>query len=60
MSKVLKQMGLHSERIYEPKDIIPAIERALKANQKGQPAYIEFICIQYPVYGDWLSGSHGE
>jgi len=60
MSKVLKEMGLHTERISDPKEIIPAIERALLANQKGQPAYIEFLCIQYPVYGDWLSGTHGE
>ena len=60
MSKVLKEMGLHTERISDPKEIIPAIERALIANQNGQPAYIEFLCIQYPVYGDWLSGTHGE
>ena len=60
MSKVLSDMGLYSERIEEPEEIIPALERALEANKSGRPAYLEFICIQYPVYGDWLSSSHGE
>ena len=60
MSKVIGEMGLHSERIYQPDDIVGAIERAMAANDKGQPAYIEFVCIQYPVYGSWVSGSHGE
>jgi len=60
MSKVLGEMGLHSERIEEPSEIIPALNRAIEANKKGIPSYIEFICIQYPVYGDWLSGSYGE
>ncbi|MQF66220.1 hypothetical protein FIM09_03830 [SAR202 cluster bacterium AC-647-P02_OGT_505m] len=60
MSKVICEMGLHSERIYQPDDIVGAIERAMAANDKGQPAYIEFVCIQYPVYGSWVSGSHGE
>ena len=60
MSKVLSDMGLYSERINEPEEIIPALERALEANKSGRPAYLEFICIQYPVYGDWLSSSHGE
>ena len=60
MSKVIGEMGLHTERIYQPDDIVGALERALVANDKGQPAYIEFVCIQYPVYGSWVSGSHGE
>ena len=60
MSKVIGEMGLHTERIYQPDDIVGAIERAIAANDKGQPAYIEFICIQYPVYGSWVSGSHSE
>ena len=60
MSKVIGEMGLHAERIYQPDDIVGAIERAMAAYDKGQPAYIEFVCIQYPVYGSWVSGSHGE
>jgi acetolactate synthase-1/2/3 large subunit len=56
MSKVLGELGLHTERVREPSDVIPALERALKVNESGQPAYIEFICSQYPVYGRWVAG----
>ena len=55
MSKVLGELGLHSERVREPSEVVPALERALAANQSGQPSYIEFICSQYPVYGQWVS-----
>jgi thiamine pyrophosphate-dependent acetolactate synthase large subunit-like protein len=55
MSKAIAELGLHTERISEPADIIPALKRALDANEKGQPSYIEFICSQYPVYGRWLT-----
>ena len=54
MSKVVGQLGLHSERVREPSEIIPALRRALEANEMGKPAYIEFICSQYPVYGGWV------
>ena len=26
-------------------------------NGSGRPAYIEFICCQYPVYGQWVGRS---
>ena len=55
MSKVLGELGLHSERVREPSEVVPALERALAANESGQPSYIEFICSQYPVYGQWVS-----
>lgn len=54
MSKVIGQLGFHSERIDDPNEIIPAMKRALEANESGKPAYIEFICSQYPVYGQWV------
>ncbi len=54
MSKVVGQLGLHTERVSEPSEVIPALERALAANESGQPAYIEFICSQYPLYGGWV------
>ena len=54
MSKVLGELGLHAERVREPSDVIPALERALRVNESGQPSYIEFICSQYPVYGRWV------
>ena len=60
MSKAIEQLGLHTERVVQPEDIGPAIQRALKANEGGQPSYIEVICSQYPIYGSFISGSHGE
>ncbi|PKB80032.1 MAG: hypothetical protein BZY88_10300 [SAR202 cluster bacterium Io17-Chloro-G9] len=55
MSKVIGQMGYHTERVTEPAEVAPALRRALAANDSGQPAYIEFICSQFPVYGGWVS-----
>jgi acetolactate synthase I/II/III large subunit len=57
MSKVIGALGLHSERVREPTEIIPALRRALAANASGRPAYIEFVCCQYPVYGQWVGRS---
>jgi class 3 adenylate cyclase len=43
-----------TERVSEPAEVIPALRRALDVNTSGRPAYIEFICCQYPVYGQWV------
>ncbi len=56
MSKVIGELGLHTERVSEPSEIIPALVRSFKANESGQPSYIEFICSQFPVYGRWVAG----
>jgi thiamine pyrophosphate-dependent acetolactate synthase large subunit-like protein len=53
MAKVIGQLGLHAQRVSEPSEVVPALQKALAANASGQPAYIEFICSQYPVYGRW-------
>jgi thiamine pyrophosphate-dependent acetolactate synthase large subunit-like protein len=53
MSRVASELSLHAERVTEPRDVIPAMQRALAANDTGQPSYIEFICSQYPIYGGW-------
>ncbi|MGE3537558.1 MAG: thiamine pyrophosphate-dependent enzyme [Candidatus Tectimicrobiota bacterium] len=55
MSKVIGALGLYTERVREPADIVPALKRCLEANASGQAAYIECICSQYPVYGQWVS-----
>lgn len=60
MPKALAELGLHTQRVSEPADIGAALERALAVNDSGQPAYIEFICSQYPVYGQWVTSSHSE
>jgi acetolactate synthase-1/2/3 large subunit len=57
MSKVIGALGFHSERVSEPTEVIPALRRALEVNTSGRPAYIEFICSQYPVYGQWVGRS---
>jgi acetolactate synthase-1/2/3 large subunit len=54
MSKVIGALGFHTERVSQPAEVIPALRRALDVNTSGRPAYIEFICCQYPVYGGWV------
>ncbi|MDE2779318.1 MAG: hypothetical protein OXI91_06550 [Chloroflexota bacterium] len=34
--------------------VVPALRRALEVNQSNRPAYIEFLCSQFPIYGDWV------
>ena len=53
MSESVKQMGYYSEHVTEPSEIIPALKRAFDENACNRPAYLEFICSQYPVYGRW-------
>jgi acetolactate synthase-1/2/3 large subunit len=59
MSKVIGALGFHTERVAEPAEIIPALRRALDVNASGRPAYIEFVCCQYPVYGQWVGRGEG-
>lgn len=42
-AKVAEGLGIYSENIQQPGDIIPAIERALKVLDEGKPACLEFI-----------------
>ncbi len=48
-------LGLHAERVLAPDHIAPALQRALAANAEGQPAFLEIICSQYPVFGAWAT-----
>jgi thiamine pyrophosphate-dependent acetolactate synthase large subunit-like protein len=54
MAAMAKAVGMAAETISEPADVIPAIKRALDANAKGKPAYLEFLCTHYPVHGGWV------
>ena len=56
MSKVIGELGFHTERVREPDEVVPALRRALAANESQQPAYVEFICSQFPIYGQWVGG----
>jgi acetolactate synthase-1/2/3 large subunit len=59
MSEAVKALGYHAEHVTEPGEIIPALKRALAENAQGRPAYVEFICSQYPVYGAWVTATSG-
>lgn len=53
VSEAVKALGYYAEHVTEPSAIIPALRRALDENARDRPAYLEFICCQYPVFGDW-------
>lgn len=54
MSRVIGELGFHTERVSEPSEVVPALRRALEVNESNKPAYIEFLCSQYPIYGEWV------
>ena len=54
MSRVIGELGFHTERVSEPSEVEPALRRALAVNESNRPAYIEFLCSQFPVYGEWV------
>ena len=53
MTAAIREIGWQTERVTEPSEVAPALERALTANESNQSAYIEVIASQYPLYGDW-------
>jgi thiamine pyrophosphate-dependent acetolactate synthase large subunit-like protein len=50
-------LGLHSERVEDPKEIDSALRRAVDEHAHNRPAMIEVICSQYPVWGVWAGMS---
>jgi acetolactate synthase-1/2/3 large subunit len=58
MPKAIAEFGYYTERVESPDEVKGALERALAANDKGQSAYVEFICSQFPVYGKWAPGGY--
>ncbi len=55
MSEAVKCLGYYAEHVTQPSEIIPALKRALDENAQNRPAYLEFICCPYPVYGEWVT-----
>jgi len=55
MSEVAKAVGYYAEDVREPSEIIPALKRAFDENARNRPAYLEFLCSLYPVYGPWVT-----
>ena len=56
ISRAVEALGYYAEDVTEPEQIIPAFRRALEQNAQNRPAYLEFICSQYPVFGGWVTG----
>ncbi len=56
MAEAVGAMGYHTEAVEKPSAIIPALKRALEANARDQPAYVEVVCSRYPVFGEWVRG----
>ena len=54
LSKLI--LDFHSAHVREPTEFIPALRRALP-KASGRPVYIEFVCCQYPVCGQWVGRS---
>lgn len=57
LSKAIREFGFHAERVTKADDLADALRRALAANNDGIPAYIEAVCSQFPVYGQWVTRS---
>jgi len=59
MSKAVAAMGYYAKDVTEPSQIVPALQRALDENARGCPAYVEVLCSQYPVFGQWVRAGMG-
>jgi acetolactate synthase-1/2/3 large subunit len=53
-SKMVEALGMYSERVENPDEVIPSIKRAIKVNASGKPALLEMITEKYPIFGGWL------
>jgi len=47
---VAQALGVFSERVTEPGEIVPAIQRALEMNRSGKPVLLEFITKEEGEY----------
>lgn len=47
-SEVARGLGAYTERIEQPSEIIPAIERAITQTKEGNPVLLEFITCEEP------------
>jgi acetolactate synthase-1/2/3 large subunit len=52
-ARVVEALGVWSERIEDPDEIIPSIKRAEKVIASGKPALLEIITKPLPMYGGW-------
>ncbi|MFC1987893.1 thiamine pyrophosphate-requiring protein [Chloroflexota bacterium] len=52
-AKVAEGLGGYTERVEQPSDIIPAIQRAKKVLASGQPALLEIITREFTVFSKY-------
>jgi len=52
-ARVVEALGVWSERVETPDEIVPAIKRAEKEMRSRRPALLEIITVPYPRYGGW-------
>jgi thiamine pyrophosphate-dependent acetolactate synthase large subunit-like protein len=56
-SSVAKGLGTHAERVDQPRDIAPALRRALTSTRAGTAALVEFITREEGEMAIAISGS---
>ena len=49
-AQVAQALGAHAERVERPDDVVAAIQRGVAATREGQPAVLEMITKEDPVY----------
>ncbi|MFH1140617.1 MAG: thiamine pyrophosphate-requiring protein, partial [Chloroflexota bacterium] len=56
-TKLGEALGLHSERVERPGEIVPALRRAIAANRQGQSALLEVMTREEPAFSrvEWSS-----
>ncbi len=47
-TKLAESLGAYAERVVEPNEVGPAVQRAIKQNEAGRPALIECMVSEYP------------
>jgi acetolactate synthase-1/2/3 large subunit len=56
--EVARGLGAHAERIEDPREIAPAIERAERVTRDGQPAVLEFITREEPMLSRYFTPAY--
>lgn len=57
MSEAARALGYYAQDIREPSEIMSALKRAFGENAQNRPAFLEFTCSRYPVYGAWITAA---
>jgi acetolactate synthase-1/2/3 large subunit len=57
-STVARGLGAHAERVEQPRDIAPALQRALTTTHEGKAALVEFITREEPDMAIASAGDH--